>query len=174
MLINNIFIKLIFILIFILFSNFSSAEFFLHDEQGCPKRMHDWAKYSLNEKKHYEIEPKRELLCLSRSIHILNYFDDKNIKSFKIFLAYIKDNQLEDSNYFFLKAKTYQIGIGEIINFEEAFRYGLIASSKGSNQAREMIKDLHKKLTKKQIKKALCLAEKGPYPSWIQKQLCKW
>ena len=29
-------------------------------------------------------------------------------------------------------------------------------------------------ITKEEMKYSRCLAEKSPYPSWMQKQLCKW
>ncbi len=102
-----------------------------------------------------------------------NYFFNSDKDIIKDFTKYVELYFSSEDNIY-LKGKMFELGVGHIENYEEAYRIYLIASSEGSVKARKAKEKIRDKLTQDQIKKATCLAEKGLNPSWMQKQLCKW
>ncbi len=99
------------------------------------------------------------------------------------FIKRLDQKKYNNCHYFYIKAEMLSNGIGYIQNYPEAYRLYLIAASMGHKEASYEIKRVQNfykdygyenKISKEEIKEARCLAEKGPYPSWMQKQLCKW
>jgi hypothetical protein len=96
----------------------------------------------------------------------------------------MKLNQQNNTNAFvkllckgdkeFFLAKTYENGLGNVEDFQEAYRLYLLAGANGNLAAKDARDRVRDKLSQEQIKFASCLANFGMEPSYLNKLRCKF
>ena len=71
-------------------------------------------------------------------------------------------------------AKTYELGLGNKEDLQEAFRIYLISGSLGNASAKVAKDNIREQLSEEQVAEAVCLADYGMEPYYYQKLLCKF
>ena len=77
-----------------------------------------------------------------------------------------------DKEYFI--GKTFENGLGNKEDLQEAYRLYLIAGANGNESAKAARDRIRDQLTPEQIQEAVCLADYGLIPSYLNKVLCKF
>ena len=77
-----------------------------------------------------------------------------------------------DKEYFI--GKTFENGLGNKEDLQEAYRLYLIAGANGNESAKAARDRIRDQLTPEQIQEAVCLADYGLVPSYLNKVLCKF
>lgn len=83
------------------------------------------------------------------------------------------DNLCDGRKEYFL-AKTYEDGLGNKEDFQEAFRLYLRAGEQGNILAKDARDRIRDQLTPEQVAEAVCLADYDIEPAYYQKLLCKF
>ena len=83
------------------------------------------------------------------------------------------NNLCSGSREYFV-AKTYEFGLGNKEDFQEAYRLYLIAGSLGNTSAKAARDNIREQLSAEQIAEAVCLADYGIEPPYYQKLRCKF
>lgn len=83
------------------------------------------------------------------------------------------DSLCRGSREYFV-AKTYELGLGNKEDLQEAFRIYLISGSLGNASAKVARDNIREQLSEEQVAEAVCLADYGMEPYYYQKLLCKF
>ena len=86
--------------------------------------------------------------------------------------AYISRLCEGDKEYFI--GKTFENGLGNKEDFQEAYRLYLIAGANGNEYAKAARDRIRDQLTPEQVQEAVCLADYGIEPSYFNKVRCKF